>query len=385
MKMPRRRARVRAAGRLAEPRAAEASYLRALKKAFRRYQAVIAHGLAPLLAVWPEPRADASDAELRKLWPTIDPSDIRRWAPWATSEDAVRRILNSGGRPIVGMPLEEYVRTSIASAKSAVTAAAPTSASILSTRPTGAFKVSHLLPAAAVAAPPVILGPNGRPIGPPPSPTVVTTETIRHQFDWVRLNLGRIITEEELSPILDATGKAVSRHTVSQLKRVLAIDLRAGVPGLQPLIDEWRGANVRLIESSILRPMDGVRLSPVLDDVSKLVEEAHANGLRVEELAGQIKDRFGVSDRRAELLARDQSLKLNAQINQHRQRSAGVTQYRWRTVGDERVRPMHSVLNGTVHSWEAPPEVAPGRNEHPGGDYQCRCAADPILPDWLEG
>jgi len=35
------------------------------------------------------------------------------------------------------------------------------------------------------------------------------------------------------------------------------------------------------------------------------------------------------------------------------------------------VRESHAVLENTVQDWNAPPEVAPGRYEHPGGDYLC--------------
>ena len=84
------------------------------------------------------------------------------------------------------------------------------------------------------------------------------------------------------------------------------------------------------------------------------------------------------------LLARDQVLKLNAGINQPRQRQVGVREYDWWTSGDERVRERHVELHRTRQRWDAPPEVAPGRFEHPGGDYQCRCTASPVLPEWLE-
>jgi len=92
---------------------------------------------------------------------------------------------------------------------------------------------------------------------------------------------------------------------------------------------------------------------------------------------------FDLPRARAELIARDQTLKLNGQIRQYQQRAAGVTQYRWVAMLDERTRDQHRELDNSIHSWDAPPEVAPGRYEHPGGDYQCRCQAEPILP-WLD-
>jgi SPP1 gp7 family putative phage head morphogenesis protein len=114
----------------------------------------------------------------------------------------------------------------------------------------------------------------------------------------------------------------------------------------------------------------------LLPDVSSLIESAHAEGLRVEVLAHELRERFNVSDSRAELIARDQVLKLNGQINRHRQLSAGVEEYVWLTAGDERVRESHAALDGQTFSWHSPPAVG-----HPGQDFQCRCQAIPLIPE----
>ncbi len=127
-------------------------------------------------------------------------------------------------------------------------------------------------------------------------------------------------------------------------------------------------ANVSLIKSLV-----GYQI----DDIQKLLESSEATGLRVEELRKQIQDRFDVSKSKADLLARDQTLKLNGAITQARQRNAGVEKYVWTTSGDERVREEHAALEGQVFSWDNPPP--PG---HPGEDYQCRCTAFPILEEF---
>lgn len=42
--------------------------------------------------------------------------------------------------------------------------------------------------------------------------------------------------------------------------------------------------------------------------------------------------------------------------------------YVWRTANDDRVRPSHAALNGTVRAWSDSPD--------PGEDYNCRCWAE---------
>ena len=89
-------------------------------------------------------------------------------------------------------------------------------------------------------------------------------------------------------------------------------------------------------------------------------------------------DRTDVSDSRAKLIARDQVAKLNGQLTRERQQDIGVTGYIWRTVGDERVRDTHDENDGQFFTWDNPPSETGA----PGEDYQCRCWAEPVLPEF---
>lgn len=94
------------------------------------------------------------------------------------------------------------------------------------------------------------------------------------------------------------------------------------------------------------------------------------------------------TEKRAKLIARDQTSKLTATINQTRQQSIGVEEYIWRTVKDERVvgnpsgqYPVgnrlhgdHFHRNGKKFRWDSPPQ-----DGHPGQAIQCRCHAEPVL------
>lgn len=56
-------------------------------------------------------------------------------------------------------------------------------------------------------------------------------------------------------------------------------------------------------------------------------------------------------------------------INKVLKTTSGI--YRWRTVGDENVRPEHATFNNTVRDWKDSPD--------PGEDFNCRCWAE--IPD----
>jgi SPP1 gp7 family putative phage head morphogenesis protein len=118
--------------------------------------------------------------------------------------------------------------------------------------------------------------------------------------------------------------------------------------------------------------------------------EAILNGVlpgqdRVEDVRGRLMDKFGLSKSRADLIARDQTLKLNSQLSQARATSVGVTSYTWVTSRDERVRSGHAALHGKVFRYDTPPVTNPrtGEVNHPGGDFQCRCVAVPNTDELL--
>lgn len=147
--------------------------------------------------------------------------------------------------------------------------------------------------------------------------------------------------------------------------RALGVDLRQ-VIGLEAVITHFREENVNLM----------VRAGrSYADDVMKVMSAPDAWGMRVEELAARIAERGDVSESRAELIARDQTLKMNGQVNRCRQQGAGVEKYIWSTSLDERVREEHRALEGQTFAWNAPPSVG-----HPGEDIQCRCVPLPVLP-----
>lgn len=62
-------------------------------------------------------------------------------------------------------------------------------------------------------------------------------------------------------------------------------------------------------------------------------------------------------------------------LDESRQREAGVCQYIWGTVGDERVRDSHADNEGQIFSWDNPPEDT----GHPGDEDNCRCSAEPVV------
>lgn len=137
------------------------------------------------------------------------------------------------------------------------------------------------------------------------------------------------------------------------------------------VVGDWIEANMDLIKTIKPQYMDGLE---------SMVRKSIGKGLRVEELSEKIQAYAGVAQSTANLIARDQTLKLYGRLNQARQQSVGLNKYRWRGVLDEAEREMHRELEGQVCSWDNPPVTnEDGDTNHPGEDYQCRCDAEPIF------
>ena len=196
-------------------------------------------------------------------------------------------------------------------------------------------------------------------------------ERIRSQYDAA--------TAAEIESVVAQMGSQANAFNAAgvqnQIAAMLGIDIVAEVPGLAGMLESWALDNVGLIKSISQR---------YFQEIEGMVLRSFNAGTRAEDLSVQIRGRYGVSESRANLIARDQIAKLQGDLTRERQTALGVRKYRWRTAQDERVRSFHRKLNGKVFSWSKPPKTnKKGDRNHPGGDYQCRCTGDPEIGDLL--
>lgn len=197
------------------------------------------------------------------------------------------------------------------------------------------------------------------------------TTHVHRTLGDLRLELEERFDPNALGSTVSTVAGRVNKKNSTEFKRVVGVSLHSET-GVTAAIQQFRVRNVSLIKSLA---------GNELDRVSDLLDEAERGAWRVEELRGKLQEEFDVTKSKADLLARDQVLKLNGQLTQMRQSNAGITEYVWTTSEDERVRPAHEELDGTTQNWNAPPVISDdGRTGHPGDDYQCRCTAFPVIP-----
>ena len=117
--------------------------------------------------------------------------------------------------------------------------------------------------------------------------------------------------------------------------------------------------------------------------VLELREEILENtrqGMRAEGLVEIIQKQFGVSERKALFLAKQETSLLMAKYRETRFKEVGITEYIWSTSQDTRVRPSHKELNKQLFSFDSPPIVnKKGDRKNPGEDFGCRCVPKAVI------
>ena len=183
--------------------------------------------------------------------------------------------------------------------------------------------------------------------------TVNTDKLLTEAFQIVRRFSGR-------------TDKFHKRQFMQMIRATYGVDIFKSEPWLENELAAWEAENIALIKSvgeQAKASMHGTYIRAVKD------------GRSLRDVKAEVKSLYGVADKRAELIARDQIGKLNGQLTQIRQQAIGVEEYTWESMDDERVRPSHQDYDGKTFKWSEPPPEG-----HPGQPIRCRCYAAPVLP-----
>lgn len=165
-----------------------------------------------------------------------------------------------------------------------------------------------------------------------------------------------------------ATEKFTNATQLQQLRNLGLNPIPLGSQ-LEQTRDMWVQDNVDLIVS---------QPKVMADRIGGIIHEMVPAGSRWETIADRLKDEYGIAERRAKLIARDQVQKYNSDLTRLQQRAAGFDYYQWRGAMDNRERPSHVALEGTVWSWDNPPIIG-----NPGEAIQCRCVAIPVYSEAL--
>jgi SPP1 gp7 family putative phage head morphogenesis protein len=167
----------------------------------------------------------------------------------------------------------------------------------------------------------------------------------------------------------------VSRHVSLELERILPkkksstrLDARRK-PTEQDLVADWRKdlvARVKTVEES-----EHARLERMFATATRYGEA---------ELSDRLERQFELCGWSADRLARSHTAALTAKLTEHRMTEAGIEEYVWTTMGDERVSEAHDELEGQTFRFDDPPTDSDGNTGNPGDIRpNCRCTAYPVM------
>ncbi|AUS00750.1 head morphogenesis domain protein [Vibrio phage 1.278.O._10N.286.54.E8] len=160
------------------------------------------------------------------------------------------------------------------------------------------------------------------------------------------------------------------------------INIYAGNQAVSDYLDATVKDNVRLIKSipdQYLRQVESIVLGNM------------RSGMRPSAINKQLQDQFGVTERRARVISRDQVSKASNGLAKKRMESSGFKYFQWIDSKDSRVRSRHKHIANKVtkygkgiYSFSDLPIGEQGVPVAPGQPIQCRCVMRPVLISEIE-
>lgn len=117
-----------------------------------------------------------------------------------------------------------------------------------------------------------------------------------------------------------------------------------------------------------------------LGEVERLVASSVQTGRDLSALTDALQANYGLTKKRAALIARDQNNKATAAMDRARSLSLGITKSRWRhSRGGTHPRPSHVKADGRVYDTAKGCEID-GKFIHPGEEINCKCIRESVIP-----
>ena len=155
------------------------------------------------------------------------------------------------------------------------------------------------------------------------------------------------------------------------------VNIYAGNQAVSDYLDATVKDNVRLIKSIP---------DQYLTQVESIVLGNMRAGMRPSAINKQLQDQFGVTERRARVISRDQTSKASNGLAKKRMESSGFQYFAWIDSKDSRVRSRHKHIANKVtkygkgiYSFGDLPLNDKGIPIAPSDDIQCRCVMRPVL------
>lgn len=173
---------------------------------------------------------------------------------------------------------------------------------------------------------------------------------------------------------VDNQSKANLGASLKQLSGGLTIKTPDMPAGLQDSLTASSAENVALIKSIATDYHQKIQ--------GAVLRSIQSGGQGQQEVFDEIMHIGGVTEKRAALIARDQTSKITSQMNAERQKSVGIKKFQWlHSGGGAEPRKLHLELAGKIFSYDDLPVIDERTGERglPGQLINCKCQAIPVL------
>lgn len=201
----------------------------------------------------------------------------------------------------------------------------------------------------------------------------------------------RILTNDlknRFQQLFNRKSKGLADQMIGQANKASAVatqmslkEMSAGLTISKTAIDK---SMKTIIKASVAENVGLIRSIPeqYFTQVQGAVMRSITTGNGLQDLVPAIQKYDGITHRRAQLIAQDQTRKVYSNLNFERMAKVGVKKFEWvHSGGGAEPRPLHLELNGQIFSMDKLPVIdeKSGETGIPGQLINCRCVARPVI------
>jgi SPP1 gp7 family putative phage head morphogenesis protein len=201
----------------------------------------------------------------------------------------------------------------------------------------------------------------------------------------------RILTNElmrRFNRLFSTTAPSIAEHYTGSINKASSANVHGSLKelsgglslpttGITSDMSEVLGASIAE-QVSLIKSISMEYLSGVQGAVMRSITTG--NGLS--DLVPFLNKHKGITERRAKMIAHDQTRKAYNNLNKGRMEKLGLTKFIWlHTGGSSHPRPLHVSYSGKIFSFDDPPIIDEKTGERgiPGQAINCRCRMQPVL------
>lgn len=200
----------------------------------------------------------------------------------------------------------------------------------------------------------------------------ILLSALNRKWNQVFNKASSLITDSFTSKVNKDSKKRL-QNSLTDMTGLMTIKMPDMPQGMEDILKATVAENVSLIRSIS---------SQFHDRIEGEVMRSIQSGRGTQGIFEYIKEQHGKSDKRASLIARDQTSKLTTAINRERMKSSGVRQFVWiHSGGGAEPRELHVRYDGQIFDLDDPPIIdeRTGEKGLPGEAINCRCRMKPVL------